>query len=73
MPMSDKVQFRAAVVTDIKDGLQEEKEKYGAYFCTLSRLYGLLSYRMPYAGKERSGGLPDAVHHGRPGGTASDR
>lgn len=32
--MSDKVQFRAAVVTDIKDGLQEEKEKYGAYFCT---------------------------------------
>lgn len=32
--MSDKVQFRAAVVADIKDGLQEEKEKYGAYFCT---------------------------------------
>ena len=26
--MSDKVQFRAAVVADIKDGLQEEKEKY---------------------------------------------
>lgn len=32
--MSDKVQFRAAVMTDIKEGLQEEKEKYGAYFCT---------------------------------------
>ena len=31
---SKVVQFRAAVVTDIKDGLQEEKEKYGAYFCT---------------------------------------
>nr|WP_308626861.1 bacterial transcriptional activator domain-containing protein [uncultured Eisenbergiella sp.] len=32
--MSDKVQYHAAVMTDIKDGLQEEKIKSGAYFCT---------------------------------------
>ena len=32
--MSDKVQYHAVVMTDIKEGLQEEKIKSGAYFCT---------------------------------------
>ena len=49
--MSDKVQFRAAVVADIGTALQEEKGEIRRVFLHLSRLYGLLSYRMPYAGK----------------------
>lgn len=32
--MSDKVQYHAVVMTDIKQGLQEEKFQSGAYFCT---------------------------------------
>ena len=32
--MREKIQYNASVITDIKQGLQENEEKNGAYFCS---------------------------------------